>query len=514
MVQSLPVRHLLPAAVGAVCVSGVTATGPLVHPTLATGLGVFPAAGLGVLAGLFYSATYDLLSSQISLPNLTKHAISFLTSGTAVYGIALAVSTAGWMVMPSAMALGAVITTAILVDIFCRWLFCPETVSNGWQKGLFRPWTGPSHTDPTQWRWPVHLEEIGVSPEAKELLDSFLKEVIPQIIASKQIPAFHRKEERFELFGKQWKLPRTLTFMADPQTQQLSAILLNVHKGAPLARGSQRTPKVCYNLTTGEKMVKKSPASPYEVDLLKTMNGTQGIEPLSYVRVVPCKNSASQEKSHLVTPYYEGGSFDQLLEKGPTFSKKQIWQILFSISTGLKKLHDQPGRTRFPSRNYPELQYRSSHLDLKPENLLYKMQGDSYELVISDFGSVNDLPNIWGTEGWDSPEKDWLMHRSGTEQEHIDFITRFGQKSDLWNVGLILTWLLLGSSRNALSLSSIEKPRFLTQDSVDSILDQCAARDPQKENGPFWALANQLLQVDPDKRMQDIVNELRKIDVS
>src|ERR1700722_15585833 len=122
-IQPLLFRHLLPAAYSAAVPAAVAKWGRLLHPGLSFGVKVLPAAGLGALAGIFYSATYHFLCSKTALSDGFKRSIAVLTSSAATVAISFAASSAGLFAMPTLPVLAGLIATSLLVNMLARTLF-------------------------------------------------------------------------------------------------------------------------------------------------------------------------------------------------------------------------------------------------------------------------------------------------------------------------------------------------------------------------------------------------------
>lgn len=558
MVQSPAVRHVLPAVVAAGAAVCVSKYGSLLGRAYVTGLRTLPSAGLGIISGLFYSITFDALSFRTHLPALLKHSIAILTSAVATTGAAFAAASLGLIAMPSLPALATLIGAAILCDMLFRAIFGGPHPTPGRQpqlvelpqlpqppqpnqvpapprrqpifqppkppeniilpgvgvakKDAIKPWASQAADHPETWSWPADLSKIGLSERSKQQIEDFLKEVVPQIAADGKIPDALKKGDSYYIKkgqacvinGKSWTLPRTLYFAEDPNTHRLAAILLNVStKNVPaLGKGGQRVVKVCYNLTAGQRVVKKAACGAYEVELLKKLNGTPGFEQLSQVRVTQDARKPGQVKARLITPLYDG-SLDKLLSTNPNLASKDIRGMMISYFKGLERLHAEPGRSTFPDGRKCNVRYKSYHLDISPQNLLYKLAGGTYEGVVTDAGTVNDLPHLWHKRGWLSPEKDKQINAFAGEKENVDYLTRLGQHDDIWNMGLVLTCLLKGSQFHAFSHKSASG---LTQRDVDA---EIARNKPavasltmnRNAKSSMWDIARQLLQVDPQKRL-------------
>lgn len=427
-------RHVLPAGLSAGAAAGVAELGSQIGHLggkvfaagMRSGLNPGPSAIIGAISGIFYSVIYDILPQQTGLQNLLNHTIAIIGSAVATYGVAFAAASAGLIAMPSLIFLSVIFVNAISVNIIFRAVFGgrhphpvqPKSVSAS------RPGAKP-------WIWPSNLSTIKINSSEKRQLDAYLEAIQPDI-ANGIAPAFHRKNRHFSYKGKSWNLPRTLSFVEDPRTRRVAAILLTVNN-SPLGKGRDRTPKMIYNLTTGECMCKKKVQHDYELELMKSLNNSKGIEPLSYVRKV---KGQLQTKTQLITPLYKG-TIEKLLNANANtaLSAKDIKRIMLNLLNGLEKLHLHPGKGLLPT-NF------SYHSDIKPANLLYKLNAEGYEAVISDFETVNYTEKLWGTPGWMSPEKVRFWTYLNTNSNIPAYNERNGQSDDMWSIGGVFASLL------------------------------------------------------------------------
>ncbi|MCE5318361.1 MAG: hypothetical protein LLG04_13505 [Parachlamydia sp.] len=548
MSQSLIVRHLLPAAVSASAAVCISHCGFYLGKAFVTGLNTLPSASLGIISGLSYSIMVETLTSKTLLKPIFIHSISILTSAVVTAGAAFAATSAGLIAMPTLASLGLLMAAAVVCNMIYRAVFTgpshtappkapqvaqlpvpadqpgpaphqPEPIKHypkaaiipiAPRREIIKPWAAGAAEHPERWSWPSDLQKIGLSEPTKNYIDAFLNEVVPQIVATRQFPDFLKKGDSYYIKkneacvvnGRSWKLPRTLYFAVDPATQQLSAILLNVSRKrvAPLGKGGQRTVKVCCNLTTGRRVVKKAACSPYEVELLKALNGTKGFEHLSQVRVTA--DAQGKSKARLITPLYEG-SVRKLLETTSNLTAKDIKNLMVSYFNGLEKLHSIKGRTTFPDGKKYQLGYRSYHLDISPENLLYTRTSAGYDGVVTDAGTVNDIPHLWHKLIWLSPEKARQLRARRPEEENASFLAQHGQHDDMWNMGLVLTSLLTSSYFHILHQKN---PTSLTQKEVDAEIARqkpIAASLTMNRNAKatMWDIARRLLQVSPEQRL-------------
>lgn len=117
MSRSIFSSHILPAAASS-AIAGAVNYGFLGHS--------FRGAGVGALAGLFYSATHDILKTK-SENGFINHSFAILTSVLLTYGISKAAAAAGLIAAPTLAGFGALVGSAILVNLITRLIFKPRT---------------------------------------------------------------------------------------------------------------------------------------------------------------------------------------------------------------------------------------------------------------------------------------------------------------------------------------------------------------------------------------------------
>lgn len=531
-------RYFWPGVISAGAAAGMAELGVQIGSfgtkIFASGLPAGPSALLGAVSGIFYGAIYDILPQRKGVLNLRNHAIAVMGSAAATYGAAFAAATAGLIAMPSLAFLSVIFATAISVNAISRAVFGghhPRKTSIAKPPNPLpnpQPQQRPISQRPQNirvgqiaknWIWPLDLSKIGINESVKRELDEYLGAVSPEI-ANGNTPQFHRKGDLFAYNGKLWRLPRTLSFIEDPHTRKVSAILLTVSKDRVpvLGRGRDRTAKIIYNLTTGMSMCKKKAQHDYELKLMESLKGTKGIEPLSYVRKVI--NRRLETKTQLITPLYKGSVQKLLIGQDP-LSAKDIKRMMLSLLSGLEKLHQLPGKGMFPG-------YFSYHSDIKPANLLYDKDRGGYDAVISDVETVNDTGQLWGTLGWMSPGKVKCWN-AGT-QDVENYNKRNGQRDDIWSMGLVFASMLknrlhqpgfgLHDGRAVAPLACIYQKcqsagrywdrdiGLITQQELNNEITQTKAEVALRPEGParqkMWDIVRSMLQVDSNLRLTAI----------
>eukprot|EP01083_Nonionella_stella_P225493 801631_1 len=128
----------------------------------------------------------------------------------------------------------------------------------------------------------------------------------------------------------------------------------------------------------------------------------------------------SRDQLHLVMEYLPGGElFDRICDHPDGYGEKQAANIIKQILNALNKVHSK----------------QILHLDLKPENVLFKDNTDDSVKLI-DFGMARIVPKLTVLEG-----------KVGTIQYMAPEVISgglFSYGADVWSVGVMLYCMLFG----------------------------------------------------------------------
>jgi len=405
-------------------------------------------------------------------------------------------------------------------------------------------------------KWPTDLKILGLTSDQKTALERAFLELLPATFGEKQTiycskkkvdGVSQRKLQRYESDRLVKEIDIPITVMLKITTpKKASAIILWTK--VVIDKGGQRKVKRCYDLLTGNFLVRKKCCSKIEELILRHFqnNPSPGIEPVKYLQ----PRRAGFKSVHIVQTCFEGTFFD--LIPSVELKPKDVYPIMHQLATGLSALHAftpieikksysfaRTLTTITTTLTYP----KTFHLDIKPANILIRRSPDSdgWEAVLSDFGVAGHLNPGTGTIGYLSPEDvkfKYLVYPNGdagsspaiSEKEIINKTLAYSQKKDVWALGLVFTSLLtkrliiltrsepgkpeikiiappLECILDALDKGRRDKDRLdiyladLQQESVDQSIAELKAKTPEAYAYLWDNLISKMLQVDPVQRI-------------
>lgn len=244
--------------------------------------------------------------------------------------------------------------------------------------------------------------------------------------------------------------------------------------GDKLGEGNFSTVFACENRETGEKCaVKVINKANLDVNVESLHQEVAILKQVDHPNIVGLLDIyETSRKVYLVMELMTGGElFDRIVERYPNgYSEAMASALIKKVVSALQYLHRKG----------------IVHRDLKPENLLYESEAEDAEIKITDFGLAKlqrkdaMLKTACGTPNYVAPE--------------VILGEPYGERVDLWSVGVILYILLCGF------------PPFYHQD-TNQLFEQIVA-GKYKFPSPYWDnvsssakdLIQRLLRVQPRDR--------------
>lgn len=217
---------------------------------------------------------------------------------------------------------------------------------------------------------------------------------------------------------------------------------------------------------------------------------------------------------------YKDGDLDEILTEiyegyRPEFTNDEKLKIIKTLLLGLSNLHEiNINFTRYnKTKSVP-----FSHRDLKPKNTFC----EATNCVIGDFDLAFQWETISGTGGYLSPETlSYLFYNQFAGiKDDADFNITYGQKADLWTMGLIISEILSSKPGAQIFFNAVNKTQqYLNPNNkMEQIFHQKRyspanfkelaseienrkklSRDPRIINA--WSVVQKLLQRDPKSRI-------------
>ena len=413
--------------------------------------------------------------------------------------------------------------------------------------------------NPAERIWPANLYDFGITLDQKNRTELSLCKIVPLLqkgtgVYLRSLREFSFKNGRLEKEKKVLLLqativagqPKVLETLDEPirftclysAANKITNIILHLKK--IIGSGGERFAKLSYDLTTGSYLVRKKCMTTYEEELLQFLKDhkLQGVAEVISIRKVH-KPTTGIVKTQVLEKLYDG-PLPLLFTK--QVSIRQKYDLFDNLLTGLSNLH----RLHIPKFNYVcnNLNYTYFdlpvfHFDISPNNILVRLSKEtgSWEAVIADFGLACNLGAGWGTLGYRAPEcikAERLAYSSDQllpEQLIIKHNVQFGQKKDVWSMGLVLAVILVGYVSPILKgviapLRSIEAcfavqssdiyMEGLSQKDIDSDIHAYKAVSDDLLYNRLWDIVGVMLRVDPELRpsAQSVYEQFKKIQIN
>jgi serine/threonine protein kinase len=228
--------------------------------------------------------------------------------------------------------------------------------------------------------------------------------------------------------------------------------------------GSQPLSRIfsAFDVSNGELVALKKidDARLYDRDFVSNLNF---IVSLDHPNIVACKNlEYAGNVGYLVMDYGEGGSLRQLISTTDNWNIDRSLQLIIDILSGLEYAHNRG----------------VIHGNLKPENILLKLNNNNWQAQIADFNPINFRISL-----------DLLPTESIYQApEQLDGLSSY--QSDLYGVGVILFELLTGKP----PIFQNSAIKLLEEDSIPLILHSTLAKALQPQPDKRFPNAGKMLE--------------------
>ena len=301
--------------------------------------------------------------------------------------------------------------------------------------------------------WPSDLSLLGISKKEKNIIDKHVREAFKasSITCKNKMLSYKNAINSASVYKR---LPVSLAVIQENSNRQFLLLPKTVFKS-----GGERKIRWAYNLSTGDFLLKKRIVGCFEEQIIKLLH--QNREKRGIKTSVEWRNSFDKNnnvKKQVIEPLREGIT-SVLFGKEPLkkFSTKR--EIILDFLKDLEALHKitiqdvtvPSARVRIPG-------YRAFHSDIKIDNTLVFQENGKWRGELCDFGGSTANPTAFTlSHGYTPPEfirhykdvKPFGLHKTCfNENKNIEFNLKYGQRRDVWSLGLVILSVLVGKTKN------------------------------------------------------------------
>lgn len=368
--------------------------------------------------------------------------------------------------------------------------------------------------------WPKHLDCIGITKKEQKEITQKVK-ALQKLLPSKTSDSFPTVQvERSNQF------PRRLLL-----THKHAFIVLNQHGGELSLDKSGSSKKVSYvwDCEQGKLWSKESVFSSKQIHCIDylSLGKNVGLSHLGLPEMLPDYRSESDKIKNQFFEKKSGVTLSQFFNSHENYNLNSI----IGLVDALKKIHQvtyTPPSFKYLNEKSGErscygLCHVLFHGDISPKSIFCEIMGVSsnHKFVISNFYRLGSLDTMVWTEGWASPECIQFLnnHEKYAELPQDAFLAKYGEKKDVWAMGLIVGSILkkrfncvhghdlppfsfIISKLKISKKGKIDESKIaaITQKEIDKEMRRLIKKEPSKPLKKVWKFVWKCLTVDPEKR--------------
>lgn len=341
--------------------------------------------------------------------------------------------------------------------------------------------------------WP-NCKQLGLNEEQVEAIEQIVHLLSRELLCQKATEMEHipyssaARGEVFKIKGVTIVAPRSIFV-----TKKVGAYVLLGDKGVPTIKGGgdQSTMSLAWRLDNGKIYIVKKSLNSMQDALFEVFahHRKKNSAKIPFPKIVPMPC----EKGYFLEKWYRGGTLSKWFNL-PVGERHLSLRSLKRLQNAVMIIHScsyTPPQVKWTDREgihkkLTDVAGGYFHGDLSPNNILCQEQfvkkknrkiKKQTTFILTDFGAI-DFRRITGTFGWSAPEVIKYTQACRTEEEIIEFRKTFGQKNDIWSLGILFWTILMGGfhpnypEEQLPHLSCIVKRLIIREDSeTDSEID-------------------------------------------
>lgn len=326
--------------------------------------------------------------------------------------------------------------------------------------------------------WPTDLTRLMLTESEKQLVDYHVKAACRALLKGGEL-FYHKKQLTYKVGAQAIEaiLPITLCIVNVKNT----ALRVLLFPKTVFAFGGERTLRLVYNLSNGTFLLKKRITGCFEESLLthlQPIRAKRGMNTPIMLRTSYDKQN--KPKRQIIEPIRDG-TLSILFQTNPLslFALKR--DLIVDLLSDLKDLHMTClSKISFSSTKLTKpdatFTYNAFHADIKVENTLVSLQNGKWRAELCDFGGGSADPSSFILSvGYTPPEFIQFFQQqlpsgllgpfsiSYDPLEAIAFNIKYGQRRDVWSMGLVMLSLLVERQETVYRENMSQKTKYKTK---------------------------------------------------